>query len=465
MKKRVLIVGAGPAGLAAADTLTKYEDLEIKILDRGKRVEDRTRSAFDQAFGVGGVGAYSDGKFIFQTIVGRRQIGTNLGELEGVDEREYLTKAREFFTPHYEETYNTKMEEPEKEKIERAHKIAQIAGSRDMDYIVARDQHIGTDRLPKLIEHVELDLEKKGIEFLTETEVTDWNEKEVITKDEKKYSYDYLLIAPGRDGSHWLEKILKKRKIAHGTRPIDIGVRIETDAAVLKPFTDVERDLKLEFRTKNGDMIRTFCVCPYGQVVKESKRAEYVGYDFCLVNGASDSKAISQNTNFALLVRMPLMNDANNANYGRAVAEIYHVAGVDKVILQRYGDFKEPRRSKREKMHEWRIQPSMNPEDFMVGDITIGMPGRITKAIEYGIERLSERGLVEGLNQDSTLLYGPEIKFHGIRIATTNYLESTSMSNIFFAGDGTGFSRGIGGAMASGIRAAEGILEKIKKYN
>jgi len=462
MKKRVVIVGAGPAGLAAANTLANEKELEIKILDRGKRVEERTRTSFDQAFGVGGVGAYSDGKFIFETIVGRRQIGTNLHELIGEEEKSYLIKAREFFTPHYEGTYNLKLEEPEKEKIERAYQIAQIAGAKDMDYVVAKDYHIGTDRLPQLIEHIEKDLEKRGVEFLTETEVIDWNEKEVITKKGKICEYDYLLIAPGRDGSHWLEKILKKRKIAHGTRPIDIGVRIETDATVLKPFTDIERDLKLEFRTKNGDLIRTFCVCPYGQVVKESKRAEYIGYDFCLVNGASNSNAISQNTNFALLVRMPLMNDANNANYGRAIAETYHVAGVDKIILQRYGDFKEPRRSKEEKMHEWRIKPSMSREDFMVGDITIGMPGRITKAIEYGIERLSERGLVEGLNQDSTLLYGPEIKFHGIKIATTDYLESTSMENIFFAGDGTGFSRGIGGSMASGIRAAEGVLKKVK---
>jgi uncharacterized FAD-dependent dehydrogenase len=274
--------------------------------------------------------------------------------------------------------------------------------------------------------------------------------------------YDRLVVCPGRDGSHWLSKILEKRKIKHGTRPIDIGVRVEADAEIMRHLTDVERDVKFEFKHPNGDMIRTFCVCPYGQVTSEKKDPKVTDATYCLVNGESRSERMSNNTNFALLVRMPLKEEASNGDYGRKIAELYEVAAkTGRVVLQRYGDLKQGRSSKREKMLEWRVQPTLDPEKFITGDIRIGMPARIMDDIRFGIDKLSATGLIEGLNQDSTLLYGPEIKFHGLNIYTDEYLQSTSTPNIYFAGDGTGISRGIGGAMASGIRVAEGILKKL----
>jgi uncharacterized FAD-dependent dehydrogenase len=134
---------------------------------------------------------------------------------------------------------------------------------------------------------------------------------------------------------------------------------------------------------------------------------------------------------------------------------------VNKLILQRYGDLRQGRSSKAEKMLEWRVQPTLDPEKFMAGDVRIGMPSRIMDDLRFGIERLSAQGLIPGLNQDSTLIYGPEIKFHGINISTDDYLASVSAPNISFAGDGTGIARGIGGSEASAIRAAEGILKKL----
>jgi len=239
-------------------------------------------------------------------------------------------------------------------------------------------------------------------------------------------------------------------------------LRIETDSNVLKHLTDIERDVKLEFRHPNGDLIRTFCVCPYGAVSTDVRKPEWGGLDFCLVNGASSSERLSDNTNFALLVRMPLRDNGDNAAWGRRIAQTYKEAGVNRIVMQRMGDLKNERSSKPGKIQEWRIKPTLDPSLYMPGDVRIGMPARIMDDLRYGLKRLSVPGLLEGLDQDSTLLYGPEIKMHGNQIATDEYLQSVSMPRFYVGGDGSGMTRGIGGAWSSGIRAAEGILREIK---
>lgn len=478
MVKTAVIVGAGPAGIGAALTLANNSDEKLKIvlIDQGKRVENRLiTNNFDAANGFGGVGPYSDGKHVFETVLGRRQIGTNLGELERGLDRESLIKARKLFQPFYEKFTGQPMQSPSEERVTKGKEIARLAGKNDMDYVLALDYHIGTDLLPGLMKTIQDELEKKGVTIITGTRIIDFDKNNVYLNTTESLGkkeaapnpeimpYDHLVVCPGRDGSYWLSQILKKRNIKHGTRPIDIGVRVEVDAEIMRHLTDVERDVKFEFRHPNGDMIRTFCVCPYGQVTSERKDPKVTDATYCLVNGESRSEKMSGNTNFALLVRMPLREEASNGEYGRKIAELYEVAArTGRVVLQRYGDLKLGRSSKKEKMLEWRVQPTLDPEKFIAGDIRVGMPARIMDDLRYGIERLSGPGLIEGLNQDSTLLYGPEIKFHGINISTDSYLQSTSVPNIYFAGDGTGISRGIGGAMASGIRAAEGILRTLK---
>lgn len=469
---KVVIVGAGPAGIGTALTLAKNssDKLKITLIDQGKRIEERqVVNPFDTSNGFGGVGPYSDGKHVFETVLGRRQIGTNLGELaKGID-REYLVKAKQVFQPFYQQFTGCPMQSPSEERLVRGREIARLAGRNDMDYVLALDYHIGTDRLPAFMKLIQDELENKGVQIITEKRVSDFdrthaylNDTSNLAAEPEKLPYDCLVVCPGRDGSHWLSKILEKRKIKHGTRPIDIGVRVEADAEIMRHLTDVERDVKFEFKHPNGDMLRTFCVCPYGQVTSERKDPKVTDATYCLVNGESRSERMSNNTNFALLVRMPLKEEASNSNYGRKIAELYEVAAkTGRVVLQRYGDLKQGRSSKKGKILEWRIQPTLDEEKFIAGDIRIGMPARIMDDLRYGIDKLSAPGLIEGLNQDSTLLYGPEIKFHGLNIYTDEYLQSTSTPNIYFAGDGTGISRGIGGAMASGIRAAEGILKRL----
>jgi uncharacterized FAD-dependent dehydrogenase len=75
-----------------------------------------------------------------------------------------------------------------------------------------------------------------------------------------------------------------------------------------------------------------------------------------------------------------------------------------------------------------------------------------------GLEMLDK--VMPGINSDSTLLYGPEIKFYAMRIHTNKMLR-TKIPNLYVAGDGAGVSRGIVGAAATGLVAARGILEQL----
>jgi uncharacterized FAD-dependent dehydrogenase len=75
-----------------------------------------------------------------------------------------------------------------------------------------------------------------------------------------------------------------------------------------------------------------------------------------------------------------------------------------------------------------------------------------------GLEMLDR--VMPGIDSDSTLLYGPEIKFYAMRIQTNNQLR-TRIPNLYVAGDGAGVSRGIVGAAATGLVAAKGIIENL----
>ncbi len=102
----------------------------------------------------------------------------------------------------------------------------------------------------------------------------------------------------------------------------------------------------------------------------------------------------------------------------------------------------------------------MNPtlRDVTPGDLAMAFPRRILTDLMEGLEMLDR--VMPGINSDSTLLYGPEIKFYAMRIATDNTLR-TKVPNLYVAGDGAGVSRGIVGAAATGLVAAKGITGQL----
>ncbi|MBL7100353.1 MAG: FAD-dependent oxidoreductase [Nanoarchaeota archaeon] len=449
---KVVIVGAGPAGLFAAYKLAGHAD--ITVLDKGKDVGKRVCPSPGDCklkckpcnilSGVGGAGLFSDGKIIFSNKIGN-DLDSVIGEQKNL---KLVEKVKHIFKGYGVDV--VKLSQEKKGKILQLKKKSKIVGG---DFLYAPQAHVGTDKLIHLIETFKEDLQAKGVEFLNKKNVIKISDKEVITSKEN-FSYDKLILAPGRSGSRWLEQVVNDLGMDHTYNPIDIGVRVEVAREIVDDVTDVVRDMKFYLKSDTyQDLVRTFCTCPGGKVTRETHD------DFNLVNGHSDSNDDTPNTNFALLVTMPLTEPLSNTNsYGHVIAELGYVTGVKKPILQRLGDVRRGGRSHVEKKNELLVIPTL--DDVVYGDIGLALPYRIELDVIEGLSKLGK--IIPGVDNDETLLYVPEIKFHGLRVKTDKYLV-TSQGNISVAGDGAGLSRGIAGAACCGVLAAEGILRECKK--
>lgn len=450
---KVVIVGAGPAGLFAAYNLKGHAD--VTIVDKGHDVGVRKCPGKDKCkhsckpcnilHGVGGAGLLSDGKINFSNKIGSN-LDSIVGEAKNID---LVEDVKGIF-----ESYGVKLKRlssADERRILELKKSARVAGG---EFLYSPNAHVGTDKLVGLIQTFRNDLEAEGVEFRHKTDVLKVKPKTIIT-DNGNIHYDKLLLAPGRVGAAWLEDIVNSLGIKYSYNPIDIGVRVEVPREICDHITNVSRDMKIHLKTDTyNDMARTFCTCPGGKVARETHP------EFNLVNGHSDSADSTQNTNFAFLATIPLTAPLGNTNkYGFGVANLAYITGVGKPILQRLGDIRRGRRSHRSKKGDFLTIPTF--DDVIYGDIGLVLPYRVQVAILEGLDKLD--AVVPGVANDETLLYAPEIKFHGLRVKTDKYL-ATNQKNIYVAGDGAGLTRGICGAACCGLLASEGMLKDINKY-
>jgi len=445
----VAIVGAGPAGMFTARELALRSKLRVLIIDEGKDVRDRLQGDhYDPADimrGVGGTGTFSDG-----TLNLRPDVGGDLYALMGHDEAwDLVNYVDEAFLDY---GAPSSLSEPKGQKLAQLKRKAAAAG---MQFIEARQRHIGSDRTPGVIERFKKDLEARGVEFKLQTRATDLLVEDKgckgVVADHGVINATNVLVAPGRGGALWLEQMVAKHGIEASHGPIDMGVRVEVPAIVMEPITAINRDPKFHVRTKRyDDFVRTFCTNHQGFVVCETYN------DFIGVNGHSLKGKQSPNTNFSLLVQVNLTEPLEDTtSYGRSVARLATTIGGGKPLLQRMGDLRRGRRSTWPRIERNPVKATLR--DVTPGDISMALPHRVVMDLIEGLETLNEA--IPGVSADSTLLYAPEIKFYAIKVAVDPHME-TSLPGLWAAGDGAGLSRGIIGAAATGILAGRGILSK-----
>ncbi len=458
----VTIIGAGPAGLFAAyELITKNKNLKVAVLDRGFNVNNRVCpmnklgvpckncNPCNILSGYGGAGTFSDGKLNFIPKLGKSDLTKYMGESDAyklIDETEEIFNKFKMNA----EVYPSNMKEAE--EIRR--KVA-IAGAK---LLIIKQKHLGSDHLPEYIKGICDFLTNEGVKLFDKCDVSDIiKEKEtykIVYKNGKKdesITSKYVIVAPGRTGAKWVQELADKYNIPYTSKSIEVGVRVEVRKDIMEDITNVIYDPTIFIKTKTySDEIRTFCTNPGGFVAKEN----YYGY-IC-VNGHALKDIKSNNTNFAFISKVNLTEPVTNTRlYGESIAKIANVLGDGKPIIQNLKDLRNGRRSEWHRLNKGFIEPTL--KDCVAGDLALVLPHRIITNILEGLEVLDK--IIPGINNDDTLLYGPEIKFFSNEIETDNNFKLET-DNIYFVGDGAGKAGNIVTAAATGLIAARDILNK-----
>ncbi len=453
----IIIVGTGPAGIfAALELVQDAPGMCILLIDKGADLDSRVaqRSASNESVmdsylsGWGGAGAFSDGKLNLTSEVGGN-LNEYMEEMELLNLIDYVDSLYlKFGAP--KELHGTKREE--------TRNIAEAAARYDLKLIPFKIRHLGTDLCVPLLKKIRDELKGK-VEIRLDTcaeEILVEGEKVtgIRTGDGSEIHGEYVIMAPGRGGAEWLGRVAKNLNLTTLINPVDIGVRVEVPAAVMKDITDVVYESKFIFYSKRfDDQVRTFCMNPYGEVIKESSRGMFT------VNGHSYSNKRTENTNFAILVSTLFTEPFHEPiEYGQYIARLANLLGGG-VIVQRLGDLMHGRRSTTERIRKGIISPTL--EGATPGDLSFVIPYRYLSDIMEMLEALDK--IAPGVNSRHTLLYGVEVKFYSMRILLTRELE-TQVKNLFAIGDGAGITRGLMQASVSGIVAARSILKRAGVY-
>ena len=456
MKYDVIIIGAGPGGIFSAYELTKLNpSLKIAVFEAGNALHKR-RCPIDGdkvkncirckscsiMSGFGGAGAFSDGKY-------------NITNDFGGTLYEYIGKRKALELMHYVDEINMAYGgEGTKLYSTAGSKFKKICMQNDLHLLDASVRHLGTDINYVVLENLYAHLKNKA-DFYFNTPIVKVEKMEngyrVIGKKET-FECKKCIISVGRSGSKWMEQVCNEMQIPTKSNRVDIGVRVELPAEIFSHLTDELYESKIVYRTaKYGDKVRTFCMNPKGAVVSENTNG------IVTVNGHSyeDPAKQTQNTNFALLVAKHFSEPFRDSNgYGESIARLSNMLGGG-VIVQRFGDLINGKRSTAARIEESFTVPTLNATP---GDLSLVLPKRILDGIIEMIYALDK--IAPGTANEDTLLYGVEVKFYNMEVAVDENLQSTH-EGLYVIGDGSGITHSLSHASASGVHVARHLVEKL----
>ena len=441
-KYDVIIVGGGPAGIFTALELSQASNLNILLVEKGKDIDKRS----SLVCGLGGAGAFSDGKLTLTP-----QVGGRLRDYLGEGDTEALIK--------YVDNIYLKFGAPNKlygigDKVDDIRHQASLIELRLTPMPI---RHLGTERcrsvLKAMRDYLNSRLEFK-LELMASTVIIDNGEvRGIETETGERFDCHYLILAPGREGADWLSKEAKRLNLTTYNNPVDVGIRVEVPVAVMEKLVSVLYEAKMEFLSKSfDDRIRTFCMCPAGEVITETTG----GCDPVItVNGHSYANRKSNNTNFALLVSTTFTEPFREPiAYGKYLARLANILSGG-VLVQRLGDLMNGHRSTPARIERGLVQPTLR--SAIPGDLSFVLPYRHLTGLIEMLQTMDK--LAPGVASSHTLLYGVEVKFYSCQLQLSPCLE-TEVSNMFATGDGAGVSRGLIQASASGVVAAREILRR-----
>lgn len=412
---RIAIIGFGAAGIGFLEKI-KYSKHEVYVFEKSKDIYSSSIS-----------GIRADGKlFVSAEMGGELNIDLQLQKqlvdyyIQHSCDNNYET-GKSFYNSTFFKTFYQKGFQP----------------------ILSDFYHLGTDQLKTVLNNIFINFTSfKNIHFQFNKNISDFEitDKGIIVDE---MSFDYVYIAVGRSGHKLVKTIIDKHpQLISDNTMLDIGVRFELPDHIVQELNTEMYEFKVKLKTKTGYIVRTFCNNPSGFVVTENYG------DFTTVNGHAKLKEKSKNTNFAILASIQLTQPFNDPiAYGSYIAKMTNLlAGNEKVILQTYANFKDSKRTK----NLYRVNPTLNADKYILGDINLAFPRRIIESIIDFTETLNQ--VIPGVSNPDNLVYAPEIKFY------SNKINNDAFANIKFIGDCSGHTRSIIYATAHGYIEAEKIL-------
>jgi uncharacterized FAD-dependent dehydrogenase len=439
MDKRIVIVGAGVAGVNAATKLVDngYPGELITIIDMGK--DPYKRLPEEVMTGFLGAGGWSDGKLTYHTAIGG-QLSKYCGEDKAMELMDQVITNFKRFHPKPEEVQcSNPVEEPEFIKPYFGLRLFPV-------------WHVGTDYLSEIAKNWYDYLVSKGVKFLWEHKVSsiDFNKNNVVIPDPQYdglsnlyLSYDELIFGVGKSGIDFAQELAQEYKLPDEPKSVQIGVRFEAPQEHFQKLIDISYDFKLYRKFDDeGVSLRSFCT---------NNNAAYVAveetYGDHSYNGhAKKDEAYRNNmTNFGILMEINGIEDP--FAWSRDV--------VNKVQANGTGLYYSPSRT-----------PSTTSEGTNVSAVQISMD-TLTHVVEpamggyfkYVMDFIMDMKKVFPTLGDDWGMYVPEVKYLSpeVKVDYSN-LSLVDYPNVHFVGDALS-ARGITVSGAQAIYVAESFLK------
>jgi uncharacterized FAD-dependent dehydrogenase len=435
--KKIVIVGAGVAGINAATKLVDngYPGELITIIDAGmdpyKRPKDEVMKGF------AGAGLFSDGKWSYMHNAVGGQLAKYMGE-EKADQ--ILEEAWSYilrFHPNPKEImFSQPLEEPEFIKPY-------------FNLRMAPAYHIGTNWLHDLGKKWYDWLVEKNINFIWETEVNDISfgpEQIVFLKGHgsKFIRFDKLIYGTGKSGIDLTQKLIDKYNLKKESKSVQLGVRMELPQKYMQSIIDIAYDFKLYKRHNNEVSSRSFCSNNFAAYV-----AEEVTYGMKSYNGHSykQENMINNMTNFGII--MEIKGIDNPFQFQKDI--------VSKCQIDGKGIHYSPNFTRKPSLTAEGKEMNVTSVDNL--DIFKEVYSEYANYIINYIEDLNKVFKFE----DDYSLYIPEVKFLSEEVLVNyNDLSLLNFPNIHFVGDSLS-SRGIAVSAAQGVYSVKDIFIWEKK--
>ncbi len=434
LNNKIVIVGAGPAGLFCAYLLAQngYHPL---IIERGEKVENRIKTVEDfwktgklnsnsnVQFGEGGAGTFSDGKL------------------------------------------NTLTKDPA-HRMKKVFEIFVECGA-NPDIMYDYKPHIGTDVLRKVVRNMRDKIIEMGGEFRFQTCLTDLHIKnhhlvEIEVNGKEMIPCSNLVLAIGHSARDTFQMLLEK-DINMSAKPFALGVRIEHSQSMINESQYgmkshaklAPASYKLTYTTTSGRGVYSFCMCPGGYVVNASSEDGLLA-----INGMSNYNRESENANSAIVVSVKPEDFGNNVLDGmafqRKLERLAFLEGNGNIPIQCYRDFKENKVTAK----LGTVKPIFKG-NYQFSNLNHILPSFVSESLMEGIEYFGTK--IKGYNDGDSIMAGIESRTSSpVRIERDETLES-NIKGIYPCGEGSGYAGGITTAAMDGMKVAEVIASRYQK--